>query len=348
MTKTMTTLKNKVLVTGGAGYIGSHTMVELLEDNFDCILVDDFSNSDKSVLESIFKITGKGFIGNQFQSIQKVESDSSLQCQLSFDQVNSVIHFAAYKSVGESVNDPLKYYDNNINSLLSVLRLIKKYDIKNLIFSSSCTVYGEPEQLPITEESPIKEAESPYGKTKQICESILSDFSKANPDVNIISLRYFNPIGAHVSGLIGENPNGIPNNLVPYITQTASGIREELSVFGNDYNTPDGTCIRDYIHVSDLARCHVEALKWVKDKSGIFETFNVGTGQGTSVLELIKTFEKVNEIKLNWKFTPRRPGDIEKIWADASKIKSIIGWSPRFNIEDCLRHAWRYQISTQS
>lgn len=343
--RTMTQHKNKVLVTGGAGYIGSHTMIQLLEEDFDCVLVDNFSNSDRSVLNKIAEITGKGFIGNQFDSIQKIEKDSLIQNDLNFIEVDSIIHFAAYKSVGESVSEPLKYYDNNINSLLSTLTLAKKYDIKNIIFSSSCTVYGEPDTLPITEGSPIKLSESPYGRTKQICESILEDFYRVNPDKNIISLRYFNPIGAHPSGLIGEKPSGIPNNLVPYITQTAIGVRPELKVYGNDYNTFDGTCIRDYIHVCDLANCHVETLKWSQKQNGIYEVFNVGTGKGHSVLEVIKSFESVNSIKLNWSFDKRRPGDIEKIWADNSKIKKVIGWKPKFNLEDAMRHAWRFQIS---
>lgn len=330
--------RNKIIVTGGLGYIGSHTVVQLLESNYDVIIVDDLSNSSPDVSDRIFNITGKSFVC-ECMSI----SDFYDRSQYLYD-VLGIIHFAAHKSVGESVYDPIKYYENNINSLISVLRIMDRFDIQNLIFSSSCTIYGQPEKLPITEDSPILPASSPYGSTKQMCETILNDYWFSNKSRNIVSLRYFNPIGAHPSGLIGEK-NENPDNLVPFLTQVAAGLRDKLKVYGNDYDTPDGTCIRDYIHVCDLSQSHIDTLNWLKNKSGHKDFFNVGVGRGVSILEIIDTFEKVTGVKLDWVFSDRRTGDIEKIWADNTKIKNIIGWSPKFSLEDSLKHAWEYQIN---
>lgn len=337
----MKTMK-KILITGGAGYIGSHTAVELWNSGFEPIILDDLSNSDHKVLDRLEEITGKrfSFFKGDCNDKKQLEEISSQH------QISGIIHFAAFKSVGESTAQPLKYYQNNVGSLLILLEWMKEKDIQDLVFSSSCTVYGQPEVLPVTESTPRQEAESPYGNTKKICEDILVDYVKSQPGIRVISLRYFNPVGAHPSAKIGELPLGVPQNLVPFITQTAAGIRKKLTVFGNDYDTADGSCVRDYIHVMDLADAHVKAVDFLKDQPiNFYEVFNVGTGEGNTVLEVIQTFEKVNELKLNYEIGPRRPGDVVKTWADTTKIKEVLGWSPKYSLEDSLRDSWRWQQS---
>ncbi|MCJ8289171.1 MAG: UDP-glucose 4-epimerase GalE [Crocinitomicaceae bacterium] len=330
-----------ILVTGGAGYIGSHTVVELIEDGKTPVIVDDFRNADLKVLSGIEKIVGQSVICHQidvcdFQAMHAVFE------QYSF---TGIIHFAAYKAVGESVEEPLKYFDNNLNSLLVCLSLAEEFNVNNFLFSSSCTVYGEPVNSPVvTEESPVLEANSPYGATKQMCERILSDLTKSGSDIRVLNLRYFNPIGAHSSSLIGELPSGEPSNLLPYVTQTAFGILDQLTVYGNNYNTIDGTCVRDYIHVSDLANAHVKGLDWLTQQTGTLnEVINVGTGQGSSVLEIIHTFENVSNIQLNWKFGERRLGDVEQIYADVTKAKKMLNWSAQRTMEDAVRDAWNWE-----
>lgn len=332
---------SKILVTGGLGYIGSHTVVELLVSGYEVVIIDNLSNSNKEVLGGIEKITGHTplFVEGDCTDVQTMSE------LFQSYEIDAVIHFAASKAVGESVEKPLLYYRNNINSLLVLLQTMKENGGGAIVFSSSCTVYGQPEQLPVTEQTPRKDAESPYGNTKRICEDILQDTCSATPCMRSIALRYFNPIGAHKSAYIGELPLGVPANLVPYITQTAVGIREELSVFGNDYNTPDGSCIRDFIHVVDLAKSHVVAVERLlkkKGKSG-YEVFNVGTGRGVSVLELINTFEKVAGIKLPYKIVGRRAGDIEQIYADATYANEELGWSAESSLEETLRSAWDWE-----
>ncbi len=332
----------KILVTGGTGYIGSHTVVALLEKGFDVVVVDDLSNSQIEVLDGIEKIAGKKPAFYQFDLCDEKALTSF------FDEntdISGIIHFAASKAVGESVEKPLLYYRNNLFSLLFLLETMKRLNIPNIVFSSSCTVYGQPDKLPVTEETPFKPAESPYGNTKQICEEILRDTCKVTPGINAISLRYFNPVGAHESALIGELPRGVPANLVPFITQTAAGIRKELLVFGDDYNTPDGSAVRDYIHVTDLAEAHVVAVQRLADgkQKSNFEFFNIGTGKGMTVLELIRTFEKVNGISLNYKIVARRAGDIEKIYADTSLANRDLGWKAKLTAEEMMRSAWKWQ-----
>ncbi len=332
----------KILVTGGLGFIGSHTVVALLNEGFEVVIIDNLSNSSISVLEGIASIT------NQTPEFCKLDlRDKALVSNFFEDHpdIKGVIHFAASKAVGESVEEPLLYYENNINTLVYLLQEMKKRELTNFIFSSSCTVYGQADELPITENAPVKQAESPYGNTKQIGEEILHDFSKANDIFKAISLRYFNPIGAHPSAEIGELPIGTPQNLIPYITQTASGIREELSVFGDDYPTEDGTCIRDYIHVMDLAEAHVVALKRLLEEKNkeSYEVFNLGTGKGNSVLEVIHAFEKVSNKRLPYKIVGRREGDIMSAYADTTKANSDLGWKARFKIEDALASAWKWQ-----
>ena len=331
----------KILVTGGTGYIGSHTVVELIQFGYEVIIVDSLINSDIDVLNSIEEITG---IQPLFEKIDLADHKTTLDFFSKHKDIKAVIHFAALKAVGESVEKPLLYYRNNLDSLMNVLEGMFENNINNIVFSSSCTVYGQPDILPVTEETPIKKAESPYGNTKQIAEEILSDHCKTTK-LNCISLRYFNPIGAHESGIIGERPQGIPNNLIPYVTQTALGKRECLNVFGKDYNTHDGTAIRDYIHVSDLANAHVLALKYLFNSKhqGNIECFNLGTGTGYSVLDIIKTFEKVNNLKLNYQFKERRKGDIEKIWADPTKIINKLKWKATRNLDDMMRTAWKFE-----
>lgn len=331
----------KILVTGGAGYIGAHTVVELLQAGFQPLIVDDFSKSDRTLLEGIEKITKARNIfyegdccDRQFlQSVFKKEKN-----------IDAVMHFAAYKSVGESVEKPLMYYNNNINSLLSLLEVMLQFQVGNFVFSSSCTVYGEPDQIPVAENAPFKKAESPYGATKQMGERILEDAVKADTTLNVISLRYFNPIGAHPSALIGELPIDRPNNLVPFITQTAAGVRSKLTIFGNDYDTPDGTCIRDFIHIVDLAKAHVKAAKKLLagELTG-YQCFNLGTGNGVSVLQLVKDFIEVTGVKLNYEFGPRRPGDVVKTYADASKAKKKLEWNTEYSTKDALKHAWEWE-----
>ncbi|EKB50340.1 UDP-glucose 4-epimerase GalE [Cecembia lonarensis] len=330
----------KILITGGAGYIGSHTAVALVNAGFEPIIIDNFSNSNKSALIGIETILGK--------ALKCYEGDCNdkalMQRIFAENQFEGVIHFAAYKAVGESTQLPLKYYTNNIDSLLILLETMVDFGVKELVFSSSCTVYGQPDILPVSEETPRQEAESPYGNTKKICEDILRDYIKSGIASRVISLRYFNPVGAHPSGEIGELPLGVPNNLVPFITQTAVGIREKLTVFGSDYDTPDGSCIRDYIHVMDLADAHVKALEYLfRQKDNFYDLFNVGTGKGNTVLEVIKTFEKVSGKPLNYHIGPRRPGDIEKVWANTDKINKVLGWQAQYSLEDSLRDSWNWQ-----
>lgn len=333
----------KVLVTGGTGYIGSHTVVELQQEGFEVIIVDNLCNSNIEVLNGIEKITG---IRPMFENIDCTDYINMDRMFEKYQNIKAVIHFAALKAVGESVEKPLMYYRNNLVSLINLLQLMPVHKIKNIVFSSSCTVYGQPDVLPVREDTPFKPALSPYGNTKQICEEIIRDTIHANPNFyRSIVLRYFNPIGAHPSAEIGELPIGIPNNLLPFVTQTAIGIRKQLLVFGNDYNTPDGTCIRDYIDVVDLAKAHVVSLKRMlkqQQKSNL-EVFNLGTGRGFSVLEIIKTFEKVNGVKVPYKIVGRRPGDIEKVWADPSLANKELGWKAERSLEETLRSAWEWE-----
>jgi len=331
----------KILVTGGTGYIGSHTVVELQKQGFDVIIVDNLSNSSAAVVERITMITG---IKPQLEIFDLCEAEKTFRLIEEHREIAAVIHFAAFKSVGESVQHPLKYYRNNLLSTISLLESMKRNGVKHLAFSSSCTVYGQPDELPVTEQTPLKRAESPYGNTKKIMEDIISDTVKT-ADVTAISLRYFNPIGAHESALIGEAPSGIPDNLVPYITQTAAGIRPFLRVFGKDYDTPDGTPIRDYLHVVDLAKAHVIALKRMLDGKckDRFEIFNLGTGAGYSVMDIIHSFERVSGLKLNYQVAPRRPGDIVKIWADPSYANRKLGWKAEKTLDDMMRSAWAWE-----
>lgn len=335
-------MRKKILVTGGTGYIGSHTVVELQNRGFDVIIIDDLSNSSIDVLDSIAKITGTKPEFEQFNLTDKTKTSAFFQ---KHSDIDAIIHFAASKAVGESVQKPLLYYSNNLISLMNLLECMNEFGVKNLVFSSSCTVYGQPEKLPVTESTPRKDAESPYGNTKKICEDIIRDTCKALPNISAISLRYFNPIGAHESALIGELPNGVPNNLVPFITQTAAGLRNELSVFGDDYNTPDGSCIRDYINVVDLAVAHVFALNRLFEQKSTsnYEFFNVGTGNGISVLEIVNSFEKVTGVKLNYKIVGRREGDIEQIYADTEKGNKELGWKAQHSLDETLLSAWNWE-----
>ncbi len=331
-----------VVVTGGTGYIGSHTAVELLQNGHEVVIIDNLSNSNESMLDAIEELGGSrpGFF--------KVDMDDAKALAQVFkeigDRADSVIHFAAKKAVGESVQDPLLYYRNNLFSLTNLLDEMKKHGIADLVFSSSCTVYGQPDVCPVTERTPRKEAESPYGNTKSICEDIIRDTTHAE-GFNSISLRYFNPIGAHASAKIGELPVGIPNNLVPYVTQTAAGIREQLTVFGQDYDTPDGTCIRDYIHVVDLAKAHLRALKRISDRrmDDRYEIFNVGTGNGSSVLEVINAFESATGVKINYRIGERREGDITKVFADTSLANKALDWRVELSLEEGLRSSWNWE-----
>lgn len=330
-----------VLVAGGAGFIGTHTTVELINAGYDVVIVDNLSNSDISGVEGVEKILGKKMVFEQVDCCDK----EAMRKVFEKYQFNSVIHFAAFKAVGESVSEPLKYFNNNLGSLVTVLELMKEYGVDNLVFSSSATVYGQPDVLPATESTPRQRANSPYGYTKQVSEDIIEDCVKAIPALNAIALRYFNPIGAHPSALIGELPKGVPNNLVPFVTQTAAGLRECLSVFGHDYDTPDGSALRDYIDVVDLAKAHVAAVgRLVESKNKErYEIFNVGTGIGISVLELIREFEKVNNLKLNYKLVDRRPGDVEKIWASTDLANKELGWSAQRTISETLASAWAWE-----
>ena len=336
-------MKERILVTGGTGYIGSHTVVELQNSGYDVVIVDNLSNSRAEVVDSIEKITG---IRPAFEKVDCLDYAGMEAVFTKYPGIKGIIHFAASKAVGESVEKPLLYYRNNLVSLINVLELMPKYQVKGIIFSSSCTVYGQPDVLPVTESAPIKKAESPYGNTKQINEEIIRDTVASGSPIHAIMLRYFNPIGAHPSALIGELPNGVPQNLIPYLTQTAIGIREKLSVFGDDYDTPDGSCIRDFIYVVDLAKAHVIAMNRIledKQKDNV-EVFNIGTGRGLSVLELINAFEKATGVKLNYQIVGRRAGDIVKVWADPSYANKELGWKAETPIEDTLRSAWNWQL----
>ncbi|MDY6801474.1 MAG: UDP-glucose 4-epimerase GalE [Bacteroidota bacterium] len=331
-----------VLVTGGIGYIGSHTVVELMNEGYDVVIIDNLSNSDKSVLDGIAEITGRRPFFEQFDICDKKKVVNFFSI---YKKLDAIIHFAAFKSVGESVEKPLRYYQNNLVSLMNLLEGMLKFNIRNIVFSSSATVYGQPDKLPADENAPIKKATSPYGNTKQIAEEIIHDVMKVNQEMNAISLRYFNPIGAHSSALIGELPLGVPDNLVPFITQTAIGIRDELKVFGDDYNTPDGTAIRDYINVVDLAKAHVVAINRLinhKNKKN-FEVFNLGTGKGSSVMEIIKAFENATGEKLNYKIVGRRAGDVESVYADTSLANSELGWKTEVGLEETLLSAWNWE-----
>ena len=335
-------MKKKILVTGGTGYIGSHTSVELIEEGFDVIIIDNLYNSEANVVDRIHKITGVKPALEVFDLCDKEKVDGFFNKN---KDIAAVIHFAAYKAVGESVTKPLEYYRNNILSLVNLLNAMKRYKISDLVFSSSCTVYGQPEKLPVTEDAPLQQATSPYGNTKQIGEAIIRDTTISDKNIKAISLRYFNPIGAHPSALIGELPRGVPENLVPYITQTAYGLRDELRVFGDDYDTPDGSCIRDYLHVVDLAKAHVVAVKRLiegRNKTN-YEVFNLGTGKGVTVLEAIKSFERVSGIKLKYRITGRRAGDIEKIWADPSFANKELGWKTLSTLDDAMITAWDWE-----
>ena len=331
----------KILVTGGAGFIGSHTVVALVEAGFEPVIIDDFSNSQKRALDGLERILGKPVKCyeencNNFETLRDIFQK---------EQIKGVIHFAAFKAVGESVQNPLKYYENNIGSLITLLKAMTTEGVQNIIFSSSATVYGLSKELPATEQTPTQRAMSPYGMTKQMGEDILNDVVASGAPIRGISLRYFNPIGAHPSALIGELPLGVPNNLVPFITQTGAGIREKLTVYGDDYDTPDGTCLRDYIHVSDLADAHVAAIKRLigLEKDNYYDVFNVGTGTPNSVLEVIKTFEEVSEKPLNYQIGARRVGDVPALYADATKIKTELGWTAKCSMRQALEDAWRWQ-----
>ena len=333
--------KEVVLVSGGAGYIGSHTTVALIEAGYDVVIIDNLSNSDIGAVEGVRKITG---VDVPFEQVDCCDKEALRAVFKKYD-FNSVIHFAAYKAVGESVEKPLKYYSNNLGSFVNILELMQEEGRSNVLFSSSATVYGEPDTLPVTEASPRKPATSPYGNTKQMCEDILRDTVAAGVGVKGIALRYFNPMGAHPSALIGELPRGVPNNLVPFITQTAAGVRECLSIFGNDYNTPDGTCIRDYIDVVDLAAAHVAAIgRLVEGKNKKdYEVFNVGTGRGVSVMELVEAFERVNGLKLNYRIVGRRSGDVESVWADTALANEELGWKAVRSLDETLAAAWAWE-----
>ena len=329
-----------ILVTGGAGFIGSHTVVSLMQQGYNPVIVDDFRNSEKRVLRGIEEITGKRPIVQEVDVVNK-ESMRSIFEQYTFE---GIIHFAAYKAVGESVQEPLKYYRNNLVSLMNCIELCEEFGVKNFVFSSSCTVYGEPDGIVVKETTPVKPASSPYGQTKQISEQMLKDAIASKSDLRVLCLRYFNPIGAHESSSIGELPLGIPSNLVPYVTQTAIGKLPQLTVFGDDYDTLDGSCIRDYIHVMDLAEAHIFGLRWLTHQDdNTYQIVNAGTGVGVSVLEIIHTFEKVSNAKLNWTIGPRREGDVSQIYADPKLAEDLLGWKTKRSLEESLRDAWNWE-----
>ncbi len=334
--------KERVLVSGGAGYIGSHTAVELIAADYDVVIADNLSNSDIAAVEGVRRITG---VDIPFVEVDCCDREAFRREVFDKYDFRSVIHFAASKAVGESVAEPLKYYQNNLTSFMNVISLMRECGRRNIVFSSSCTVYGEPEKQPVTELTPRKPATSPYGNTKSMCEDILRDSVKAYPELKGIALRYFNPIGAHPSALIGELPRGVPQNLVPFVTQTAAGLRECLSVFGDDYPTPDGSCIRDYIDVADLAKAHVAAIsRMIEGRNDEdYEVFNIGTGRGVSVLELVRRFEEVNGLKLNYKIAPRREGDIIAIWADPTRANEVLGWRAERTLDETLASAWAWE-----
>ena len=333
--------KKTVLISGGAGYIGTHTAVELINAGYDVVIIDNLTNSEKAAVDGVRAITGKDVVFEVVDTCDK----NALRRVFEKYPFDSVIHFAAYKAVGESMDEPLKYYQNNLVSFMNIVEMMKEFNRPNVLFSSSATVYGDAEHLPVTEQTPRQSATSPYGNTKQIAEDILHDCCRAYEGLYGIALRYFNPIGAHPSALIGELPRGVPNNLVPFITQTAAGIRKELSVFRNDYNTPDGTCLRDYIDVVDLAKAHVAAVDRMTSgkMAEHYEIFNVGTGRPVSVLELVTTFEKVNDLKLPYKIVGRRPGDVPAVWADTALANDVLGWKAERSLDDTLRSAWAWE-----
>ncbi len=335
-------MKRQILVTGGTGFIGSHTVVELQQAGFDVVIVDNLSNSKADVVDSIEKITGTR---PAFECFDIADRELTHEFFRKYNNIEAIIHFAAYKAVGESVKKPLEYYRNNLTALMNLLECMKQYGTRHLVFSSSCTVYGQPDKLPVTEATPRKSAESPYGNTKAVSEDIIRDFCKANSEINGIALRYFNPIGAHPSALIGELPVGVPNNLVPFITQSAAGIRGPLSIFGDDYNTPDGTAIRDYINVVDLSRAHVVAINRLiaGENKANYEFFNVGTGNGYSVMELVKAFIKSTGVDLKYSIVGRREGDIEQIYADTTLANNELGWKAEKSIEETLLSAWNWE-----
>jgi len=335
-------MRKKILVTGGAGYIGSHTVAELSRCGYEPIIADDFSNSFPNVIDNLCEILKSEI------SLYTIDCKDTVALSDIFKKektICGVVHFAAHKSVEESVENPIKYYKNNILSLVSILEVMQNFKCINFVFSSSCTVYGQSDQLPVTEEIPSQKAESPYGNTKKICEEIIVDTVRSQANIKAISLRYFNPIGAHPSALIGELPRGIPKNLISFITQTAVGIREKLTIFGNNYNTPDGTCIRDYLHVVDLAQAHVKSLEYLdkQQNKNFIDIFNIGTGQGHSVLEIVRVFEKISGKKLNYEIGEKRSGDIEKIYANVSKAIARLNWKAKLSLEDALQDAWRWQ-----
>lgn len=337
-------MKQTILVTGGTGFIGSHTTVELQQAGYEVVIVDNLSNSKAEVLDGIERITG---IRPAFEHVDLRDRQATKAVFDKYHDIAGIIHFAASKAVGESVEQPLLYYRNNVVSLLNLLELMPEYSVRGIIFSSSCTVYGQPtkEHLPVTEDAPIQAALSPYGNTKQINEEMIRDYIHSGAPLKSVILRYFNPIGAHPSAHIGELPNGVPANLIPFVTQTAIGIRPQLKVFGNDYDTPDGTCIRDYIYVVDLAKAHVAAMKRVLDQeTDPIEYFNIGTGKGASTLEVIQAFEKATGVKVNWTFAPRREGDIEKVWGNVDKANRILGWKAGTPLEEVLSTAWKWQL----
>jgi UDP-glucose 4-epimerase len=335
-------MKRKILVTGGAGYIGAHTVVELIQAGYDAVIVDNFARSDRTLLEGMEKILQQKPVFYQGDCADASFLRKVFEAE---ENISSVMHFAAYKSVGESVAEPAMYYSNNLNSLVTLLNVMNEFDARDLIFSSSCTVYGEPDHIPVNEDAPMKRAESPYGATKQMCERIIEDVYPHG--IRAVSLRYFNPIGAHPTAFIGELPIGVPNNLVPYITQTAIGKRKNLTVFGDDYNTTDGSCIRDFIHVVDVGQAHIKAMEFLLSQSDtpLYRVFNLGTGVGVSVLELINKFQKATGAKLNYTIGPRRPGDVEKTYADPSKAFNELRWRPKYSIEEALLHAWQWETS---
>ena len=336
-------MKKTILVTGGTGFIGSHTTVELQQAGYDVVIIDNLSNSKVEVIDGIEQITG---IRPAFEKVDCCDYPALEAVFAKYPNIQGIIHFAASKAVGESVEKPLLYYRNNLNSLINLLELMPKYQVKGIIFSSSCTVYGQPspENLPVTEEAPIQKALSPYGNTKQINEEIIQDYIHSGANIKSVILRYFNPIGSHPSALIGELPIGVPMNLIPFVTQTAIGVRKQLKIFGNDYNTPDGTCIRDYIYVVDLAKAHVAAMTRVLEKdTDPVEIFNIGTGRGLSTLEVVEGFEKATGVKVNWEYAPRREGDIEKVWGNVDKANKVLGWKADTPIADVLASAWKWQ-----
>lgn len=332
----------RILVTGGTGFIGSHTICQLLKEGYNVISVDNFSGSEPFINDLIYDLTG---VNSHFFRVDITNYEQLKDVFDSFDDIDAVIHFAAFKSVPESIKFPIKYYNNNLNGLNTLLTLCDEKNVRKIVFSSSCTVYGKPEKLPISEDQPFRQTLSPYGLTKKISEEILMDLCCYDSRWQIISLRYFNPVGAHPSGKLGELPLGVPNNLMPYVTQTAAGVHECLYIYGNDYNTPDGTAIRDYIHIIDLADAHLKALLRLLSGKQLksYEVYNLGTGRGYSVLEVVKAFEKINKISLPYKIVARRPGDLDKIWADPSKAIKDLNWYPKYSLEDIVEHAWKWE-----